>query len=593
MKSKSLLLVIGTLLAIALFGFLVLSDKVITIGMPEKVAETPAQTTKEAQAPTASNQQQPATDVARPAQEPIAKEATINEQQVNVVNEQSTPAVEKTTEGQAQTTVTPPATEVQTVPVKPTPAAAEDTTITPPATTQSSEKAETTKETKKQPIKIQNPLSYKNINLGLDLKGGVSIVYQADVANPSKQDMDSAVELLRRRLNAKNYTEAEVSLQGSNRIRVEIPGIGDPNQAVNEIGRTAELKFYGLTKEQEQAIKESSRNDAEALLKNMGIEPTYEQISQLAYMNYVKGIQDKGDLVLRGKDIESAAKSFEQTAQVGPMEPVIMLKMTSEGAKKFADATRKYKGSYIAILLDNDMLSIPKVNDEIDAGTAVITGMNSEKEATTTAELINSGALPFKLKDIQRTAIEARLGQDALAGSIFAGIVGAGFIVLFMVVIFRFPGLVADMALMAYVFLVLAVYSLFDVTLTLPGIAGMILSVGIAVDANVIIFSRIKEELNAGKTTRAAITAGFHKAMNAVMDGNVAAFIIALILYWQGTGPIKGFGQTLMIGILVSLFTAIVVTRYLLNAFVDLGVKNPTLYGAKRKLLTVGDLNKK
>ena len=583
MKSKSLLLVIGTLLVVALLGFLVLSDKVINIGMLNKTAEAPTQATKEITAPTTSNQQQTTTDVARPAQEPIARESTINEQQVTVENGQSAPVVDKTTEGQAQTTETPPTSEVETAP-----AATEDTKTTPSATTQTTtDKKEVTK------IQIQNPLSHKNINLGLDLKGGVSIVYQADVTNPSKQDMESAVELLRRRLNAKNYTEAEVSLQGSNRIRVEIPGIGDPNQAVNEIGRTAELKFYGLTKEQEQAIKESSRNDAEALLKNMGIEPTYEQISQLAYMNYVKGIQDKGELVLRGKDIESANKSLEQTAQVGPMEPVIMLKMTSDGAKKFADATRKYKGSYIAILLDNDRLSMPKVNDEIDAGTAVITGMDSEKEATITAELINSGALPFKLKDIQRTAIEARLGQDALAGSVFAGIVGAGFIVLFMVVIFRFPGLVADMALIGYVFLVLAVYSLFNVTLTLPGIAGMILSIGIAVDANVIIFSRIKEELNAGKTTRAAITAGFHKAMNAVMDGNVAAFIIALILYWQGTGPIKGFGQTLMIGILVSLFTAIVVTRYLLNAFVDLGVKNPTLYGAKRKLMTVGDLNKK
>ncbi|HCC07969.1 MAG TPA: protein translocase subunit SecD [Clostridiales bacterium] len=590
MKAKSLFKILGVLLAIAIIGYMVLSDEVITIGGEKQKAETknveqsvenkevvpetngsvtPEETTTNV--PKTGNEQlpagteQPVTTIPIAKSSPVVQEATVKQQQVTLSPDQITPS-----DNIAATEVTTPATTEEVTPVK-----AE--TVVP----------------KKPLFTMNNPLSHKNINLGLDLKGGVSIVYEAGIKNPSKEDMDSAVELLRQRLNAKNYTEAEVSLQGSNRIRVEIPGIGDPNKAVSEIGRTAELKFYGITEEQFTEIKTSARAEVEALFAQLGMTATEQQIQAMIPQAIIQGFQQKGELVLRGKDISRASMDYEQASQVSPLEAVVKLEMTPEGTKKFADATKKYINNYIVIILDNDILSMPRVNVEIDSGVAVITGMEGEKQAKTVAELVNSGALPFELRDIQRTAIEARLGQDALAGSVKAGILGAILVLIFMVIMYRFPGFVAGIALIGYVFLVLAVFSLFNVTLTLPGIAGMILSVGMAVDANVIIFSRLKEELNGGKTTKAAIASAFQKAMSAIVDGNATTFIIALILFWQGTGPIKGFGQTLMIGIIVSLFSAIVLTKILLNSFVNLGVKDPVLFGAHLKSKTVMDLKKK
>ncbi|HAN09995.1 MAG TPA: protein translocase subunit SecD [Clostridiales bacterium] len=616
MKAKSLLKILGILLVIAIIGYMVLSGKVITIGGEEKKVETknveqsaenkevvpktdgavaPDVTTTNT--PVVGNEELATTiPIAKPA--PVVKEATVDTEIVTVPAETATATIAPTTTGAK--TVAPAGTPDAT-PAKTTVAAPEITTtgedIVEPTVTTPTPTTTTAAPVKQAPKKplltFNNPLSYQHINLGLDLKGGVSIVYEAGIKNPSKEDMDSAVELLRKRLNEKNYTEAEVSLQGSNRIRVEIPGIGDPNKAVSEIGRTAELKFYGITDEQFKGIQTDARKEVEALFAQLGMTATEEQIQGMMPTAIIQGIQQKGELVLRGKDISRASMDYEQASQVSPLEPVVKLEMTPVGTKKFANATKKYINNYIVILLDNDILSMPKVNVEIDTGSAVITGMEGEKEAKSVAELINSGALPFELRDIQRTAIEARLGQDALAGSIKAGIIGALLVLVFMFVMYRFPGIVADIALVGYVFLVLAAFSLFNVTLTLPGIAGMILSIGMAVDANVIIFSRLKEELNAGKTTRAAMAAGFKKAMSAIIDGNATTFIIALILYWFGTGPIKGFGQTLMIGLIVSMFTALIVTKILLNSFVDLGVKNPTLFGARLRSKTVMDLKKK
>ncbi|MCQ2748895.1 MAG: protein translocase subunit SecD [Clostridia bacterium] len=434
---------------------------------------------------------------------------------------------------------------------------------------------------------FKNNLSYKNIDLGLDLAGGVSVVYEAETDEvPSTDDMNSAIALLRQRLTLGGNTEAEVSQQGENRIRVEMPGVSDPQQAVKEVGQTAELKFYGVKSGNYYPVSTGEASNYVIIDSSTSGEE----------MKFYTGanVSEIGELIVSGTNISSAYATKQQTSNVGGTEPVVVLEFDSTGTEQFAKGTHDYLQSYIAICLDDTIISCPSVSVEIVSGQAIITGMESLEAATTLANLINSGSLPFRLTPIETNIIGARLGTDALSSSIKAGLIGLSLVAIYMIIIYLFPGVVADIALCVYMVLVMAVLALFNITLTLPGIAGIILSVGMAVDANVIIFTRIKEELDMGKTLNSAIETGFDKAKSAIIDGNVTTLIVAAILYAKGIGSIRGFAETLALGIVTSMITALIVTKFILKLFVAIGCTSPKIYGVfKKQEVTTKELNKK
>lgn len=367
--------------------------------------------------------------------------------------------------------------------------------------------------------------AYSGINLGLDLRGGATIVYEAD-REVTADEMRAAVSLIQGRLDSRGYTEAEVSRQGTNRLRVEIPGIDDVDQAIDFIGRTAQLLFA----------------------------------------------DDEGNVLLDGSVVRNAQPTTSDN------QIVVALDFDSVGQALFAEATGNNIGRPIFIILDDEIISAPMVNERITGGSAVITGGFSVEEAETLAALIRAGALPFNLNVLSMNLIGARLGAASLETSIFAGIIGFILIAITMVVLYRAAGLAADLALIIFLALQLIVLSLFGVTLTLPGIAGIILSIGMAVDANIIIFERIKEELLAGKSLRVACDIGFKRATPAIIDANITTIMVGIILFWLGTGPIMGFAQTLVIGIVVSMFTAMVITRFLVKSMVKAKLVNPSWY---------------
>ncbi len=381
---------------------------------------------------------------------------------------------------------------------------------------------------------VWSHLGYQNINLGLDLQGGTYIVFEAaDGYNPTEKELNSAISMIQNRLDSNNWMEAEVTAEGTNRIRVEIPGV-DNKTAVSTIGQTAHLYF---------------------LDENMNV-------------------------VVDGKNVKDAYKSTN--SENGVSQIVVALEFDAEGTKAFADATSANVGKQIYIMLDNSIISAPKVNTAITNGSAIITGDFTNEEAQNLANLIKSGSLPFDLNQIEVNTIGARLGANALKTSFIAGVIGIALVLLFMLIVYRGLGFIADWALIIYMGLDILVLSLFNVTLTLPGIAGIILSIGMAVDANVIIFERIKEELRTGRSAGTAIKNGFSSALSAIVDGNVTTIIAGVILYALGTGTIKGFAQTLIIGIVLSMFTALVITHILTNAFNKLGVTSPAFYSVKK-----------
>lgn len=371
--------------------------------------------------------------------------------------------------------------------------------------------------------------SYKNIKLGLDLKGGVYIVYEADKANPTEEEMNAAVSMLQERVIYKGWYDAEVSKENTNRIRVEIPGVEDAAATANEIGTAAHLTFK----------------------------------------------DESGNVLVDGENVKNAGKAFQNN------QVVVTLDFDSEGSKKFADATQANLNKRISIYMDDILLSAPTVNSAITDGKAIITGDFDNESAETLAAQIRAGSLPFSLNIVDYNEVGARLGAEALKTSVFGGAIGIILVFLFMLIAYRVCGLAADLALVIYMGLVMIIMSLFGVTLTLPGVAGIVLSVGMAVDANVIIFERIKEELNLGKSIKTSIRNGFSKALSAILDGNITTLITCAVLLWLGTGPIKGFAQTLMLGIILSMFTALVITRIILNALLEIGLKNPKMYGGK------------
>ena len=374
------------------------------------------------------------------------------------------------------------------------------------------------------------PLGEK-VQQGLDLKGGLYVVYEANIA-PGDADANSKIEgairVMRNRLDKSNQHEATIAPQGTNRIVVEIPGVDNPRELAGILMEPAVLEFIG----------------------------------------------PEDDVIITGQDVKSAKPGY-----ITGQKPVVQFELTSEGAKKFAEATEKYLGKVIEIVLDDNTISAPTVQAVISDGKGIIEGMSNIEEAQRLATLIESGALPVELKQVEVRTIGATLGANALERGILAGVIGLSLVFLFMLVYYRLPGLVADLALVVYGLLVMLITVLARITITLPGIAGIVLSIGMAVDANVIIFERIKEELRAGKTMRAALDSGFSKAFSAILDSNVTTLIAGVVLLYFGTGPIQGFAKTLMLGVVVSMFTAIVFTRYVLRLIIDLNIQNKKLYG--------------
>ena len=402
----------------------------------------------------------------------------------------------------------------------------------------------------------------KNIKLGLDLEGGVSITYQVKGDTPSKEDMSDTIYKLQKRVEQYS-TEATVYQEGDNRISIEIPGVTDANEILSELGHSGSLYF----------IKE----------KDSDGNPNYGLDSSGHYVlaKSIDELKEEGSVVLTGTDIKSAKSGSYQDSTTGANENVVQLSMTKEGTEKFAEATKAAKEAKetIAIYYDGELISVPSVNAEITDGQAIIEGNMSYEEAEQLASTIRIGGLSVELEEIRSNVVGAQLGEEAISTSLMAGAIGLAIVFVFMCVVYLLPGLASSLALVIYTGLILVLLNAFDITLTLPGIAGIILGIGMAVDANVIIFARVKEELTAGKSVKSALNAGFHKAMSAILDGNITTLIAAAVLWLKGSGTVKGFAQTLALGIVVSMFTALVITRMIVYAFYAVGIRNTKLYG--------------
>ena len=385
----------------------------------------------------------------------------------------------------------------------------------------------------------------KNIPLGLDLAGGVSITYQAKGETPSAEEMNDTIYKLQKRVEGYS-TEAQVYPQGDDRINIEIPGVTDANAILEELGKPGSLSFQDMS----------------------------------------------GNELLSGTDIKTAeAKAYKDNLNNTDYE--VALTLTDEGAEKFAEATAANIGSRIAIVYDGETISAPTVQTAITNGNAAITNMESYESAEQLASTIRIGSLKVELEEIQSKVVGAQLGADAIRTSMLAGIIGFALVVIFMIIMYRLPGVAAGIALTSYVGITLGLLNAFEITLTLPGIAGIILGIGMAVDANVIIFARIREEIGAGKSVKGAIKTGFQKALSAILDGNITTLIAAIILSLKGSGSVKGFAHTLALSIVVSMFTALVITRLVMNAFYALGLQDAKLYGIQKERKTINFLSKK
>ncbi|RKW45088.1 MAG: protein translocase subunit SecD [Lachnospiraceae bacterium] len=370
------------------------------------------------------------------------------------------------------------------------------------------------------------------IKLGLDLAGGVSITYQTVQQNPSDEDMADTIYKLQQRVQ--NYsTEAEVYREGGNRINIDIPGVSDANAILDELGKPGSLLF----------------------------------------------VDPQGQTVLTGDQVATAKAGIIDNN--GKSEYVVSLTFTDEGSKAFAEATAKLIGQRIAIIYDNVVYSNPTVQTAITGGNAQITGMTSYDEAKNLASTIRIGSLSLELEELRSNVVGAKLGQTAISTSMKAAVVGFVVLAAFMIGAFLLPGAASVIALALYIILEILLLSAFEITLTLPGIAGIILSIGMAVDANVIIFTRIKEEIALGKSVYESINSGFKKALSAIIDGNVTTLIAAAVLYVRGSGTVKGFAQTLALGIILSMFTALFVTKFILKAFYNVGLDDVKFYGKK------------
>jgi preprotein translocase subunit SecD len=375
-----------------------------------------------------------------------------------------------------------------------------------------------------------------NINYGLDLTGGVNVVLEAEATDDdpvTAEKVESAMLTIRQRIDTLGVSEPTITKQGDNRIRVSIPSVSDQEEALDLIGKTAQLEFVG----------------------------------------------PDGTVILTGKDVVDS-KGVMQTDSTGLEKAVVTLKFSEEGTKLFADATQKYIGQAIQIKLDDEIISSPTVNVAITNGEAVIEGIGDIEEAGNLASLIRGGALPVKLVPIEVRTVGPTLGQNSLDKSIYAGMIGIGLVLIFMLIFYRGLGIIADLALIIFIIIFMIILTALNVTLTLPGIAGLILTIGMAVDANVIIFERIKEEARLGKSLLTAIDAGFSRAFSTILDSNVTTLIAGFVLFFLGSGSVQGFAVTLILGILVSMFTAVVITKQLVILLVKTELfKSNTFYG--------------
>lgn len=376
------------------------------------------------------------------------------------------------------------------------------------------------------------PLAY-SIRQGLDLQGGTHVVLEAEdtpEATVNDDAMERVVRIMEKRVNELGLTEPIIQRQGARRIIVELPGIKDPDKAIQVIGKTAMLEFK----------------------------------------------DEAGNTVLTGTDLKDAK---EQTDQQG--QNLVGLDFSEEGGQKFADLTMRNVGKRISILLDGEVLTAPNVKEPITGGKAVITGSRTLEEAHNLAILLRSGALPVKVNIIETRTVGPTLGQDSKDKSEFAFAIGIGAVLIFMLLFYRLSGFIADISLMAYVVMLLAALKFLDATLTLPGVAGIILSIGMAVDANVLIFEHFKEEYRQGKTLRAAMNAGFKRAFTTIFDSNITTIIAAIVLFMFGTGSIRGFAITLGLGVVLSMLTAISLTQYMLKLLIGANLfQNPFVFGA-------------
>lgn len=384
-----------------------------------------------------------------------------------------------------------------------------------------------------------------SIPLGLDLSGGVSITYQVVDENPSAEDMSDTIYKLQKRVDSYS-TEASVYQVGDDRITVEIPGVQDANQILEDLGNPGSLEFQ----------------------------------------------MPDGTVFMTG-DMVADAQAATQTDMYGNKEYVVALKLTDEGAKIFGEVTSENIGKNLPIVYDGETISYPRVQTAITGGEAQITGMADFEEAETLATQIRIGSLSLQLSELESSVVGAQLGSQAIASSLKAGAIGLAIVMVFMIVMYAVPGIAASLALAIYTTLVIATLYLFDITLTLPGIAGIILGIGMAVDANVIVFARIREEIATGKSVQTSMKIGFQKAMSAILDGNITTLIASVVLMALGSGTVKGFAYTLMIGIILSLFTAMVVTRYILYSLYALGLKSEKLYGRAKERKSIDFIGKK
>ena len=422
-----------------------------------------------------------------------------------------------------------------------------------------------------------------SIKLGLDLAGGVSITYQAVGDTPTAEQMNDTIYKLERRIEndrgaESQTTEASVYQVGDDRITVEIPGVSDANALLEELGTPGNLYF----------ITETDKDG------NLNYTLDYSA-GGFALTTDLEELKANGSIVLSGSDVASAEAGYQTDQTTQAQKPVVSIVLSDEGAKAFAEATQRAydNGESIGIYYDGRFVSVPSVNSPILDGRCIIEGMESFEAADSLASYIRIGGLDIELEELQSEVVGAQLGSDALKSSLIAGAVGLALVMVFLIAVYFVPGAIASLALALYTTLVICLIQWFDITLTLPGIAGIILSIGMAVDANVIIFARIREEIAAGKVVKEAVSEGFKKAMSAIIDGNVTTLIAAAVLGLLGSGTVKGFAVTLALGVVLSMFTALVITRLLMNAAMAIGITSEKLYGKSKKREPLDFIGKK
>lgn len=407
--------------------------------------------------------------------------------------------------------------------------------------------------------------STENIRLGLDLAGGVSVTYEAVKENPTSKEMSDTIYKMQMRVEGLGE-EPVVYQEGSNRINVDIPGAKDADAVLKKLGKAGSILFV-------------EEQDLRPYLKN----PDASSIVGQKLAKDQQKLYDADVVIVDGSDIKTADANTITGSSGTTTENIVSLEFNASGAKKFEKGTGKAVGSSIAIVYDGTVISNPSVKEAISGGKAQIDGQDSYEDASDLASTIRIGALPLELKEVRSNVVGAKLGQDAITTSMYAGVIGLVIIIAFMIALYRIPGLAASIALIFYVGAISFILNCFDVTLTLPGVAGILLSIGMAVDANVIIFTRIKEELAEGNSIETSVKNGFGKALSAILDGNITTIIASIVLWLMGSGTVTGFAKTLMFGVVLSMFTALYVTKFTLNGLLMLGFDDAKYFGKAKK----------